>query len=223
MKPQRVLVSCEGPTEENFVRSCLVGPCSAVNVYPQTSILLTKLVVGGPDHRGGAMSWTQIRDELVALCGDSNASAITTLYDLYGLPSDVPGWRPATDGMSPRDRALAIESAIAAEIGEPRLRPYLQVHEFEALVLTDPAGIAARSGQQQLERQIASAVDRCGGPEMVNDSPLTAPSKRLAQWWPGYSKTNDGPALVRDAGLEHVRQRCPHFDSWLTWLMSLGT
>lgn len=221
MTPRRVLVSCEGPTEENFVRQCLIEPCEARGVYLQTSILLTKHIAGGPDHRGGATSWDQIRRELVSLCGDTDAAAITTLYDLYGLPDDVPGWAPATPSLDASARARAIESAIAADIGDNRLRPHLQVHEFEALVLTDAAGIAARSGLANLASTIAETVARCGGPENVNDSPHTAPSKRLADWWPGYGKTIDGPALVRDVGLAHVRQHCPHFDQWFAWLSGL--
>jgi hypothetical protein len=69
---------------------------------------------------------------------------------------------------------------------------------------------------------MSKAVAQCGEPELVNDSPATAPSKRLLSACPTYQKTLHGPALVERIGLAAIREECPHFDSWLGWLESLG-
>ncbi|WP_211193645.1 DUF4276 family protein [Pyxidicoccus fallax] len=101
--------------------------------------------------------------------------------------------------------------------------PYLQVHEFEALLFSDVATTgyvlgATPSELQQLQK-IRGAFET---PEHINDSPETAPSKRLLQLFPRYDKTFFGPAAVSRIGLEAVRRECPHFASWLTTLERLS-
>ena len=43
-----------------------------------------------------------------------------------------------------------------------------------------------------------------------------APSVRLARHITGYLKSTDGPVIAAEIGLEALRSRCPHFDTWLT-------
>ncbi|MFC3450431.1 DUF4276 family protein [Amycolatopsis speibonae] len=61
-------------------------------------------------------------------------------------------------------------------------------------------------------------MEDAGGPELVNDGLGTAPSKRLARYCASYSKTSDGPLVIADLGIDALRARCPHLDSWLTHL-----
>ena len=48
-------------------------------------------------------------------------------------------WR----GRPAREQANALQRSLAAEVGDTRFIPYLQVHEYEALVLVDPRRIAS--------------------------------------------------------------------------------
>ena len=60
-------------------------------------------------------------------------------------------------------------------------------------------------------------------PEHINDSPLTAPSKRLAQVYEGrYGKT-EGNIVASLIGLATIRRECRHFDAWLTKLENLNS
>lgn len=100
-------------------------------------------------------------------------------------------------------------------VDHPSFLPHLVLHETEAWVLAavdelgeaigDPAGAAA----------MRKLVLDCGGPEMVNDLPESAPSKRLLAQWPRYQKTLDGPLALLEHGLDRLRQSCPHLDTWL--------
>ncbi|NJL76090.1 MAG: DUF4276 family protein [Saprospiraceae bacterium] len=60
-------------------------------------------------------------------------------------------------------------------------------------------------------------------PEEINESAQTAPSKRIIQYLPNYEKQKSqvGPMIAEDIGLELLRQRCPHFNEWITKLESL--
>jgi hypothetical protein len=63
--------------------------------------------------------------------------------------------------------------------------------------------------------ELEGAVRLESSPELVNDGIDTAPSKRIVRAYPQYIKTIDGPLVIADAGLDAIRQRCPHTDNWL--------
>jgi hypothetical protein len=92
-------------------------------------------VDNGPNFKGGVTSWNQIERDLRNLLGDTNAAAITTLIDYYGLPKDVPGM--STRKGSSMARVAHVEKAIADQFNDRRLRPFLMLHEFEAMLFTN--------------------------------------------------------------------------------------
>jgi hypothetical protein len=59
-------------------------------------------------------------------------------------------------------------------------------------------------------------------PEDINDSPVSAPSKRILQLMPDYQKTFHGPLIAAEIGLVALRGACPHFNEWLTKLEMLA-
>ena len=64
----------------------------------------------------------------------------TTMFDLFRLPGDFPGYGAPAAG--PQQRVDALQDAMLDDIGDERLLPYIQLHEFEALVLSAPEMLA---------------------------------------------------------------------------------
>lgn len=181
---KRVFVSVEGQTEETFVRDFLAPLLLANGTFFQPVVLTTKRPATGGKFRGGATGWSQIEREIRLLLSDSSVVAVTTMIDRYGLPTDVPGLVASTM-LPPYGRVAAVEAGISTRFSDTRFRPYIQLHEFEALVFVTPELAARRSGTPLVLEEINRAVENAGSPELVNDSPLTAPSKRLRTMWPG--------------------------------------
>jgi hypothetical protein len=219
----RVLVLAEGQTEEVVLGRVLQGHLWRHGVHLVPTIVTTKKVVAGPNHKGGVSSWGKIERDLRLLCRDSNVVAITTFLDYYGLPSDVPGRASTTPSAAPRDQVRQVQASIDESVKDPRFRSYLALHEFEALLYTDPEACGGYLESPALAEAMTGAVSKCGEPEFVNDDPATAPSARIKAAFPTYQKTFHGPALVERIGLGALRQACPHFGSWVTWLESLGS
>ncbi len=218
----RVLVSVEGQTEETFVREMLRKHLWGFNVDLQPVIISTHRVKQGGKFKGGVLRYEQARNEIRRLLGDTNAVAVTTMYDLYHLPGDFPGQstRPAGDG---RAKARHVEQAFQNDVASPRFRPYFQVHEFEAFLFVDPARTARLfSVSPALIQQLQEIRDAFPTPEDINDNPLTAPSKRILSLYPRYEKPLYGTLAALETGLDAIRSECPHFDEWVTWLESLG-
>ena len=75
--------------------------------------------------------------------------------------------------------------------------------------------LAELLGAPGLAAVLTAQVAAAGGPELVDDSPQTAPSKRILDAYPAYRKTQDGPLAISGLGLDTLRAGCPHLDAWL--------
>ncbi len=214
---RRVLALVEGQTEEAFIGTSVNPHLWTHDVHVDVKIVETRRVRSGPNNKGGVSSWNQIARDLKLLLRDSNAAAVTTMLDYYGLPDDVPGISTRPAG-APEGKVAHVEHAMDAAVGDGRLRSNLLLHEFEALLYADPDHCGAYLGDAGLATAMHAAVSACGAPELVNDDPDHAPSKRILSAHAGYSKTLHGPSITEEIGLFAIRAKCPHFDQWLTWL-----
>jgi len=107
------------------------------------------------------------------------------------------------------------------DFGTHRLLPYLSLHEFEALLLADPGEIGTSlSGQtSRLEEEVSGFRS----PEEIDEGPETHPAARIVRLLPSYRKAVHGPLAAARIGLKSMRQRCPHFDNWVTRLERLSS
>ena len=59
-------------------------------------------------------------------------------------------------------------------------------------------------------------------PEHINNSPETAPSKRLEKLIPNYAKIKNGTLISKDMGIDKILAECPHFREWIEQISRLG-
>jgi Domain of unknown function (DUF4276) len=221
---KRCLVLVEGQTEEAFVNQVL-APHLVVHGFSsvQPVVLITKRAAGGEKvGKGGVSTWGKVERDLQPLLRNSHA-VVTTMLDLYGLPSDTPGLVGAPP--PPRLRATSIEAAISAAFpwAAATFIPYLEVNEFEAMLYCDPSLVATYADLASIDKAMSRDLDDADDdPELINNGPNTAPSKRIARHWPGYRKGTDGPTIAARIGLQALRSRCQHLDEWITQLEQAG-
>ena len=104
-----------------------------------------------------------------------------------------------------------------------RFVPYIQLHEFEALLFSDPAAFTEMFPNR--EGAIAQLTDirkKFHSPEDINDGQLTAPSKRILNVLPDYQKSVAGILIAQRIGLAKIRSECGHFNDWLIKLIALA-
>ena len=102
---------------------------------------------------------------------------------------------------------------------------YVQQYEFEALLFSDAGAFSILPGisNEQVARLRAMRNQfQFPTPEDINDSPDTAPSKRIANVIPRYNKRANGYVVALEIGLPAIRDACPRFDAWLARLESLA-
>jgi hypothetical protein len=137
----------------------------------------------------------------------------TTMIDLYALPGDFPGFEDCAKLSQTVDRAECLEQRLAQDLDHRQFIPYIQLHEFEALLFSDVS---------QFEIDFPGAIEKLKTirgqfqtPEEIDDGPDTAPSKRILKVLPDYEKPVSGPAIAKRIGLSTLRRECRHFDRWI--------
>lgn len=106
-----------------------------------------------------------------------------------------------------------LEEALRVEAADPRFLPYIQLHEFEALLYCDLSELERRiEGSEPGIAALTAEVGRLE-PEEIDEGAATAPSKRIIKYVPGYerAKVRVGAPAAAAIGLVKLRARCPHF------------
>lgn len=223
----RLNLIVEGQTEENFVNQTLKPCLGSLSVGVSVRVATTKRT-RGRKFRGGLSTYAQARNDIIRwIREDQNPDVrFTTMFDLYGLPDDFPGYEAAASHDDPYQRVETLEDALAQDIADPRFIPYIQLHEFEALLLSSPQKLESQfSGYPDAIAKLARTVADFESPEHVNDSTVTAPSKRIIDAVPEYqrAKASAGPIVAGQIGLPTMRSKCKHFACWLAKLEKLAT
>jgi hypothetical protein len=146
------------------------------------------------------------------------------MIDLYSLPNDFPGYVTGMAMATGRAKAEALQESLAQHIADRRFIPYLQCHEFEALVLVDPARMGTLYDVPNV--QMEALCRECGAfrtPEEIDLGQTSHPKYRIERRVPDYDENVAGPLVAEDIGLATLRARCPHFGQWLTRLEELDT
>ena len=218
----RLNVVVEGPTEVLFVNEVL-----SLYLQPRGVFLSARAVFTsnrpGAIHRGGATYFSRIHQDISTWCKQDPAAKVTSMFDLYALPPDFPRYEKALKEKNPYDRVRVLEEGFAASVGCSNFIPYLQLHEFEALIFTQIERLSASYPNRASElRTLKAETDLFETPEFINDRPSFAPSKRILRAVPEYDKKLAGNVTVLDIGLGEIRNKCRHFGEWLAKLESLG-
>lgn len=220
----RLLVHVEGETEESFVNEMLAG-----HLYGFGYTKISARLVGNArqrDRRGGIRAWSSTRKDILRHLREDAGCLSTTMVDYYALPQNGErAWPGRADaGLRPfAEKASTVEEALTKEIciemGEGfdprRFVPYVMMHEFEGLLFSNPERLGEGIGRPDLAPAFEAIRKQFSTPEEINDSPLTAPSKRILGLVPEYEKPLMGTLAVLEIGLDTIRQECPLFRAWV--------
>nr|WP_155935712.1 DUF4276 family protein [Pseudodesulfovibrio alkaliphilus] len=176
------------------------------------------------EYRGGLLSYDRAKRDIQSWIREAPGRDcyFTTMFDLYALPNDFPSYAEAMRLTDPYERTRIIETAISEDVNDHRFIPYVQLHEFEALIFADPQQLDWEylEHAEPIER-LKAIVAETINPELINDGPTTAPSKRILAEIPEYDKVTAGVHVAAKIGLDTIRQKCSHFNEWVTELEKL--
>jgi hypothetical protein len=221
-------LTVEGQTEAAFVHDVLREHLATFGVMvPAPRFTGPHGRRGGRIPRGGMFNTFRHVLEDMRRWMKENASPdarFSMMVDLYGLPPDCPGTAEAMTRPNGHDQAAIMEAALALHLDDRRFIPYLQVHEFEALVLAEPPRFTELFEHDL--KGVESLIEECSpfkSPEEINHGQNSHPKARIQNCLPDYDSNIHGPLLAFDIGLQTIRDRCPHFNAWLMQLEQLDS
>ncbi len=202
----RLAIAVEGETEEEFVKNVLARHLRTTGVEPQ------------PIPLGGNITVSKLASAIAKLQWDFDR--VTSLVDFYGFRDK------GTDTLEQLEQRISrrVDLEVKRSWDQSRVFPYIQRHEFEALLFSEVAAFAdVINAPEEAVADLRRIRYRFHTPEDINDSSETAPSKRILGVIPRYKKVVDGSLIAEKMGLNTIRSECPRFNSWLERLESFGT
>jgi hypothetical protein len=216
----RVNVIVEGQTEETFIRDFLSKELAHEGIFLSARCIETgrkQLKI----HRGGMTSYPKAKKDIETWLRQDTNAFVTTMFDLYALPNDFPGMETCTS--SGIERSIFLETQLKEDISNIRFLPYIQTHEFEALLFCDPLKFDEVIPDCNISRQLQLIKNAYTSPELINDSRETAPSKRILGLHKSYNKVLYGTRIVKRIGLQNLMAQCEHFALWIHSLRNISS
>jgi hypothetical protein len=215
----RVRILVEGQTEETFINEILNPHLNQMGVYPHAFLFRKK---------GGSFTYQRAKKEILNSLKENTSLICTTMVDFYGMPRDWPGRNNAGRCGAYLDKASIVEDELLKDITSQmgggwnpvQFIPYIQMHEFEALLFSDTLILA--ESDLKVSQQLGNVLQSFSCPEEINDNYDTCPSRRIEKYITNYVKTVNGIIAAQKIGLVKMRQECPHFNEWVTKLENLG-
>lgn len=214
-------ILCEGQTEERFVKDVLSPYLQQFNIFPKATILLTSRK---KNAKGGMLSYSQAKSDLKILFKQNTDNEyeqhlFTTMFDYYALPDNFPYLSEAEKIPDVRKRIAYIEQQFANDIDNSAFIPYIQLHEFEALLFVNIEKLKDEYPQsaKQIDK-LKLVADSIGDPELINSKPDTSPSKRIIKATENnyhYNKVQSGALVTSSIGIEALMDGCRHFKEWI--------
>lgn len=212
---RRLYIVVEGQSEEGFVKELMAPFFLSHGVYVYPVIIHTSR-----GHRGGFASYEHLRNDVNRLLKSQGQDIIvTTFVDFFRCP-ELPGKDEWISIQNHRERVVEMEKAIKKDIDDRRFYPYIQLHEFEALLFSSEKGFIKYFDEKET-LQLKGIIDSYKNPEDINSSPEGAPSKRILRIIPDYDKVMYGNIIALEIGLGIIREKCPRFSNWINTLINI--
>jgi len=216
----------EGISEQKLA-SEIIAPhllTYGINVFARQ--IVTKRKASEKSSKGGMPSYDRVKRDILCLIKEDSGRLITSMFDLYALPTDFPGYASIGKIQDPYEKVKFLEASFAKDIGSKRFVPYIQLYEYETLFfanITTVHEVLSLNNPRNSLKDLEMIVKKHPNPEFINDGPSSAPSKRIERLYPDYQKSVDGLRILERIGLFKIREECSHFNEWLSKLESLGS
>ena len=212
---KRLVIIAEGETEESFVNNILWPFFCSKGIYNSIQCFKTK------HSHGGMSKYSYIKKDILNIIYEKDV-VVSMMIDFYRLPSDFPGFNDLKVTQTHQEQANLLETRIKKDLEDSQNQlfdnfiPYIQLHEFEALVFASISGIDSLFERSEMDYNgLMNVIQQYPNPEDINNHPDTAPSVRLKKLISGYNKVLHGIDIINTVGMAELLEKCPRFKTWI--------
>ncbi len=212
---KRLYIVVEGQTEEAFVNEIIAPYLRQYGIVSITPILIRTSKRG----RGGFVNYEHLKNDIKRLLSSSKTDFVVSMFvDFFRCP-ELPYKEQYENESDHMTRVEKMEKCIEQDINDRRFIPYIQMHEFEALLFSSNDGFNEYFSDKEI-LETMQIIKQFQNPEDINSSPDKAPSKRLLTIKDDYDKVNDGNLIALAVGIHKMLEKCPRFKLWIDKLIN---
>ncbi len=222
---REIIIITEGPTEQEFISKILIPFFTEKGIYR----VYPKTIKTSKDHYGGLLKYNKLKNDLGRHLSTKHGSIITTLIDYFHLPESMPNYATCQSKRTIDEKIDCLITGLASdieEINENIFLPYIQKHEFEALLFSNISWGSAILNEKGCKR-LSDIVEKYANPEDINEGNDTSPSNRLLKIFKDcsgerYNKVIFGELIASEIGINTIIKQCPRFSKWINTLVALA-
>lgn len=205
MRGRRIVVLCEGKTEERAVRYFVAKQWA---VDGMSAVGLDRVDLRGHLDKVAAFARNYL--------DESEVLAVFTLVDLYGMTLVT---HSADDDLDAKVRRVQnwLRSQLGQHIRARYFIPHVSVHEVEAWILAEGDALATRLGDRNIGQDPAAESRNLQNPPSAR---LNEQFRRIKD--KGYHKITDGEPLFKAMKFVPVYNSCRYFRKFYDDLRTAG-
>ncbi len=210
----RLYLFAEGETEETFADTILKRHLANHGVFCIIRLRLRHARRRGRAHRGGGRSYEPMKDDILRFPGPGEGRRCL-LHHHDRLVCHPPGVPEAgrIGGVSPlpSPAGRVLERAFADDVADRALHPVHPTCMNMRLIFSPIPWFAYFYDREKEIAALQAIADAHATPELIDDGPNSAPSKRIIAQIPEYelAKTVVGPQVAVDRPGRHPSQVPP--------------
>lgn len=214
---KRLIFIVEGQTEQEFINHLIRPYFFDEYNFANLHVFCIQTSIG---HKGGLVKYSHLQKDIKrSLNGDV---IVTTFLDFFRIPETMPNYQAMLQVSNIDEKIDVLQEGMLNDINSHKFIPYIQKHEFEALLFSDNSGFEELY-EEAIYNETQAIINAYPNPEDINNSHRTAPSKRLetilAKHGERYNKVTEGNLIAEDVGLIKIVEKCPRFRSWIKTLV----
>lgn len=216
---RRLYIIVEGQTEKEFVEKSLKRYLLLHDIFDVRAIMIQT----SKGHKGGFVNYEHLKNDIKRILNSESHVIVSTFVDFFKIPTNFPNFSDAKKNSHVDLKIDLLYKGIVADIDDERFVPYIQKHEFEALLFSSPEGFENWFDNQKMADELCEIIENYNNPEEINTGSETAPSKRiiniLERYRQKYDKIAEGNLIAEEIGIDKILEKCPRFSSWIAILI----
>jgi hypothetical protein len=216
---KRLIIIVEGQTEKEFVEKSLRKHFSTFGMYDVRAIMIQT----SKGHKGGFVNYLHLKNDIQNILKSEKEIVVSTFVDFFKIPTNFPNYEKIKNVLSVDQQIEILKMGIFDGINDDWFLPYIQKHEFEALLFSSEIGFQNWFDNLKIVEELSYIVKSYNNPEDINSGSETSPSKRiksiLSSQKEKYNKIADGNLILEEIGIEKVLEKCPLFKNWIDELI----
>ena len=209
-----LIIVVEGQTEQEFVNDILRPYFAEHGIYHVSA----RLIRTSRSGKGGFVNFQHLQNDVNKILTKEQDAVVTTFFDFFRCPTNMPGYEEAMKKENHQEAVEILETKMDELLGNTHFVPYIQLHEFEALLFSSNKGFKTYWENEQIKKA-EEIIAQYSNPEDINSRPEKAPSKRILKIKSNYDKVAEGNLLAMEVGIEEMLNRCPRFKQWIEHLI----